>query len=659
MNLKINLPAVRLAGRILAVIAVINSMVLAMSSGFQAKSPNKELKLDFQLKEGRPVYSVKLGKDVILEDSSLGLVRSDSDFTHDLEVTDISKIKAVSQEYSLLHGKRSNIKHKANQRIVTLQNLQQQQMKIVFQVSDDGVAFRYEFEGSDDSGKLSINSEVTGFAFPEETKAWLHPLHDSKTGWSRGYPSYESHYVIEQPVGQPSPYAAGWAFPALFKVGQTGWVLLSETNTGKSYCGCRLGQDSTGGVYRIAFPQAAEHRGPIDPVAPSINLPFESPWRIVIIGKQLKTIVESTMATDLAEPSKITDTSFIKPGRAGWSWLRFGDNSAELKMQHNYLDMTAKLGWEYLLVDCNWDKLIGYEKIAEFAKEAKEKGVGLILWYNSNGEWNDFAMTPMNRVHTSQLRNEEFKRLKDMGIAGVKVDFFGGDKQATMQLYLDILEDAAKYNLMVNFHGATIPRGWQRTWPNMVTTEAVMGMEYVTFDQKNADQQPQHCCVLPFTRNVVAPMDFTPVVMNRRIRNVQRVTSGAFELALPVIFESGVQHFGLAPFEAEKLPQQVTQYLKTIPTAWDQTCFVAGCPAKDVVIARRKADAWYIAGINGEKEKKKLDLDLSFLPKGLNGTLITDDPAEDKLLIKDINISPDKVFNIELAPYGGFVIRCK
>jgi hypothetical protein len=328
-------------------------------------------------------------------------------------------------------------------------------------------------------------------------------------------------------------------------------------------------------------------------------------------------------------------------------------------MRKKFLDMTAKLGWEYLLVDCNWDSKIGREKITEFVKEAKEKGVGIILWYNSNGQWNDAPMTPKDRVHTPQVREKEFKWLHDIGVAGIKVDFFGGDKQVTMQMYLDILKDAAKYKLLANFHGATLPRGWQRTWPNMVTTEAVMGMEYCTFDQGNADQQPQHCCVLPFTRNVVAPMDFTPVVMSRKIRNASRVTSGAFELALAVIFESGIQHFGLAPFEAESLPQRAIDYLSDVPTAWDQTVFVAGYPAKDIVMARRKGNVWYIAGINGENQKKKLQLDLSFLSKDISGTLITDEPAEDKLLIKDVTLSSMENLDIELEPYGGFVIWCK
>lgn len=625
----------------------------AMSKSVMIPSPDGNVTAEFFLKEGIPFYKIHLDKEAVLEKSPLGLVRDDGDFTKDLKLTDLSALETVSDEYTMPHGKQSRIHYQAHRRVVSLQNPQGQVLEIVFQVSNDGLAFRYQLPG--DGQKVSIEREVTGFAFAAGTLSWLHPLHDSKTGWEKTYPSYESHYEIEKPVGLPSPYEAGWAFPALFRVGQIGWVLLSESGVDQTWCGARLAQDSTGGVYHIAFPQANEHRGPQDPIAPSGVLPVTSPWRLVIVGRGLDAIVESTMATDVAAPSKVTDLSFIKPGRAGWSWLRYDSAGTDLPVLREYLDMAAKLGWEYMLVDADWDRRVGYEKIAELAKEAHSKGIELILWYNSNGEWNNAPMTPKNRVHLPEVRREEFKRIAEMGIRGIKVDFFGGDKQATVQLYMDILKDAAEYKLLANFHGATLPRGWQRTWPNLVTTEAVMGMEYCTFDQRNTDQQPQHSCVLPFTRNVVASMDFTPLVMDRKIRGVRRVTTPAFELALAVIFESGVQHFGLAPFEAAALPEFAVKYLKAVPTVWDQTRFVAGYPAKEVVLARQKDGRWYVAGINGEKKSKTLTLDLSFLPKDRPGTLIFD-AAADSLHAKKIeNLSA--ALEIELQPGGGFVLQ--
>ncbi len=618
------------------------------------QSPDGNVSVQFILEDGKPFYAVRLEGETLLEPSPLGLVRADGDFTGSLKPISISRLERITDEYTMPHGKQSRIRYQANRRVITLENPQKQRMEIVFQVSNDGAAFRYQFPESGE--QTSMEREATGFAFPRETVSWLHPMHDSKTGWEKTYPSYESHYEIEKPVGRPSPFAAGWAFPALFRVGRTGWVLLSESGVYETYCGCRLGRDSEGGLYRIAFPQADEHRGPQDPVAPAVRLPFASPWRLVIVGRGLETIVQSNLATDVAEESKVKDTSFIKPGRAAWSWLRYDTAGTELPVLRKFLDLAADMGWEYMLVDADWDRILGYDRVAELSKEAQNRGVELILWYNSNGDWNNAPPTPKNRMHLPDVRREEFKRISEMGIRGIKVDFFGGDKQATMQLYREILKDAAEYNLVVNFHGATLPRGWQRTWPNMVTTEAVMGMEYCTFDQRNADRQPEHACVLPFTRNVVAPMDFTPVVMSRRIRGVRRVTTPAFELALPVIFESGVQHFGLAPFEAEQLPDFALEYLKNVPAAWDRTRFVAGYPGKEVVLARQKGAHWYVAAVNGENKTKTLSPDLSFLPKGCSGLLIKDGP-DDTLLSQTIHERPDSAQTFQVPPYGGFVLH--
>lgn len=618
-------------------------------------SPDGRVKAEFFLEDGRPFYTLRLNEKPLLVKSPLGLVCADADFTENLTLKGFSKIEIVLDDYTMPLGKKSQIRYQAHRRIATLENPQGRTVEILFQVSNDGLAFRYHFPAPAGQ-RLTVEREATGFAFPAGTVSWLHPLHDSKTGWEKTFPSYESHYEIEKPVGLPSPYSAGWAFPALFRVKDDGWVLLSETDVDENYCGCRLGQHSDGGVYRIAFPQPNEHRGPQDPVAPSAVVPFSTPWRLVIVGQGLDAIVQSTLATDLASPSKIQDLSFVKPGRAAWSWLRYDTEGTKLPYLQEYLEMACKLGWEYMLVDADWDRIVGYEKVAELARQADERGVGLILWYNSNGDWNTAPMTPKNRMHLPQVRQEEMRRLAQMGIRGIKVDFFGGDKQATMQLYLEILKDAAQHHLLVNFHGATLPRGWQRTWPNLVTTEAVMGMEYCTFDQRNMDKQAEHCCVLPFARNVAASMDFTPVVMSRRIRGVQRVTTPAFEMALPVIFESGIQHFGLAPFEAALLPPFAVEYFKIIPTCWDQTRFVCGYPAKEVVLARQKNGRWFAAGINGEAKNKTLTLDLSFLQEDFRGILITDSSQPDQLEAKEVSAAEVRKMEITLQPQGGFVL---
>lgn len=628
--------------------------VMAIKSSV-TNSPDGKLNVAFQVDEkGQPLYSIQLnGKDV-LRDSALGLVRDDQSFTEGLTLENISSLERIVDNYTMHLGKRKNCTYLANRRVYTLKNGSGQRMDVIFQISNDGVAFRYAFP--DNSEKTySIKEEKTAFAFEPNTVSWLHPMQPGKTGWSRTQPSYEEHYEIEEKVGRPSPTSEGWCFPALFKTVDNIWVLICDSDVNECYCAVRLAQDSTGGVYKVAFPHPGEHRGEIDPVQPVIKAPFISPWRMLIIGKDLGTLVESTLMTDVASACKLTNTDFIKPGRVAWHWLRYGDDSANLKVAESFLDFAAKMKWEYILVDANWDKLIGYEKMAEFVKKAKSKNVDVILWYNSNGPWNDAPMSPKNKMHDRSVRREEFARLKEMGVKGVKVDFFGGDKQATMKLYLDIFKDAADYGILVNCHGATIPRGWQRTYPNLVTMESVKGMEYCTFEQRNANLQPQHCCILPFTRNVIGSMDFTPIVFNPRIRGVRLRTTPAFELALSVVFESGIQHFGLVPDEYELMPDFVVNYLQNVPTVWDQTRFIDGYPGKFVVLARKSHDKWYIAGINGENEKKELSLDLSFLSAETKATLITDGPDRTfsrKALEKEAVRKPV----IELLPNGGFVI---
>lgn len=617
-------------------------------------SPDGKIKVTFSVdQQGRPMYAVTCADKEVLKPSAMGLIRNDGSFAENLMLLKSSKVETVKDSYTMLTGKSKQCSYLANRRVFTLQNADDGQMDIIFQVSNNGLAFRYAFNPKSDK-IYSITQENTSFAFAPSTVSWLHPMQPGKSGWSQTQPSYEEYYEIEQPVGKPSSFGEGWCVPALFKTVDNIWVLICDSDVTESYCAVRLAHDSAGGIYKIAFPHPEEHRGQIDPVSPQIQTLFVSSWRVMMIGQDLNTIVQSTLMTDVATPCQLKDTDFIKPGKAAWHWLRYGDDSSDLKTAHSFLDFAANMKWQYTLVDASWDRNIGYEKMAEFVKEAKAKNVDVILWYNSNGPWNQAPMTPKNRMHEQGMRREEFAKLQKMGVKGVKIDFFGGDKQATMKLYLDIFKDAADFGIMVNCHGATIPRGWQRTYPNLVSMEAVRGMEYCTFEQRNADQEPQHCCMLPFTRNAIGSMDYTPTVLNTRIRGVRLVTTPAFEIALPVVFESGIQHLGLVPDEMKLLTEQVKIYLQEVPTVWDETRLLDGYPAKYVVMARRSGQTWYIAGINGQDEKKSVTVDLSFTGK-TKGTLITDGP--DRTFVAK-PIETGKI-DVEMLPHGGFVIIVK
>lgn len=429
-------------------------------------------------------------------------------------------------------------------------------------------------------------------------------------------------------------------------------MLITETAPYGDYVGCHLQQDSPNGEYSIAFPQEKEKIEGMR-LMPEASLPWFSPWRIITVGS-LKTIVESTLGTDLAKPAIDIDQSFIKPGKASWSWVLLKDDQTVYDVQKRFIDYAADMNWEYCLIDAGWDQLIGYEKIQELVDYGNEKNVGVLLWYNSAGHWNTSYQTPRDLMLKRETRDKEFGRIADMGIKGVKVDFFGSDGMDMMQYYLDVLKDAADHKLLVNFHGSTLPRGWHRTYPHLMTMEAIIGLEFITFEQANADKEAVHAAVIPFARNVFDPMDFTPLVLHE-IPGIERKTTNGFQLALPVIFLSGIQHFGETPAGMSHVPEQIKDYLRKVPVRWDETRFVDGYPGHLAVIARRAGEKWYVAGINGESVEKNISLDLSFINRQ-KGQLLTDGTEFLSFADSAIDLSENNNFNITLKPNGGFVM---
>jgi hypothetical protein len=592
---------------------------------------------------------VKFSDTVILEQSKLGIIRGDEDFSRNLALESVSDVETTKTEYDLHQRKYS---YAGNRRVFHLKNSSGNRMDIIFQVSNDGVAFRYYFPDSSSETKRIVE-EVSSFHFLPGTKAWIQPMADAKTGWSDVQPCYEEHYQQGVEVDKLIPNKAGWVFPALFNFDRY-WMLITETAPDRNYCGCRLRLDSASYEFSIGFPQEPEIF-PGGPLNPQSALPWGTPWRIIAIGDGLKPIVESTLGTDLAEPVRLRDISYVRPGKASWSWALLKDGSVVYDAQKRFIDFAANMRWEYCLIDVNWDTQIGYDKIKELADYARAKHVGLILWYNSSGDWNTTTYHPKSKLLTHEDRVREFSRLKEMGIKGIKVDFFGGDGQSMMAYYQDIFEDASQVGLLVNCHGATIPRGWQRTYPNLLTMEAVRGFEYVTFDQINADLEANHACVLPFTRNVFDPMDFTPVCFSE-VPGIKRITTNGFELALSVIFWSGIQHFAVTPEGMAKVPEYVRDFLREIPSRWDETRFVDGFPGKLVVIARRSGNTWYLAGINGEGDEKRLNFELPFLGSTRTGRLISDGADNRSFSMQMIKITQGKLLEVTLKGNGGFVI---
>src|SRR5690606_6690869 len=496
----------------------------------------------------------------------------------------------------------------------------------------------------------TIKEERTSFRFPAYAKAWLQPVAVAKSGWEQTNRSYEEHYQQGIPVGTPEPTGTGWVYPALFQIDST-WVLITEAGLDGRYCATRLRSESPGGEYRIGFPDAREVM-PDGGLLPESHEPFYSPWRVITVGS-LATIIESNLGLDVAEEAIAITEDIVKPGKASWSWINSKDDYIIYEEQRKYIDFAAAMNWQYCLIDVNWDRKIGYEKIKELAGYAATKGVGLLLWYNSAGDWNTVKYTPKDRLLTRESRNEAFACIKAMGIKGVKIDFFGGDGRSVIQYYIDILEDAAKHGLLVNFHGATLPRGWSRTYPHLMTVEAVRGFEMVTFSQEDADRQATHATILPFTRNAFDPMDYTPMNLSEVRTQVKRRTTASFELATSVLFVSGIQHYAESPEGMARVPEYVQAFLRDLPDAWDDVRFIGGFPGKDVTIARKSGNRWYIAGINGEDTAKKVTVDLSAFEGVGQATMITDGQECGAFVQESIPIGG---WTIDVRPNGGFVI---
>lgn len=613
------------------------------------ENEKKTLKLNFHInQDGIANYHVShLGKSVI-DTSDLGIIRTDANFYKNMELIDIDEPQDIQDSYTMLQGKQKHITYNAKQYTVHLKNKTGELIDIIFQLSDHGLALRYYFPGQSETIK-EIVEEKTTYNFNATTKSWLQPMSKAKTGWAQTNPSYEEHYNMNITVDTQPEIGEGWVYPALFNTNDT-WVLISETALDNTFCGTRLVYNNSKKALQVSFPQKEEifPGGGLNPIS---KLPWYTPWRFMAIG-DLKAITESTLGTDLASEAINMDTSFIKSGISSWSWVLLKDNFITYDTSKKFIDYAADMKWQYCLIDVDWDTKIGFEKMEELTAYAETKNVKIVVWYNSSGDWNSTPYHPKSQLLNAKDRENTFKKLKDMGVSGLKIDFFGGDGQSMIAYYHDILNDAAKYNLLINFHGATLPRGWQRTYPHLMTMESIKGEEFITFDQKNADVQPSHCALLPFTRNVFDPMDFTPMVLDS-IPNIKKSTTAAFELALPVLFLSGIQHMAEIPEGMAKQPQYVIDYLKDIPTNWDSSKFISGYPGKDVVIARKKGDIWHVVGINGENYAKTLELDLSFISK--NGYLITEN--DNGFVQKNISKTDISKITISLKPYGGFVMK--
>ncbi len=607
---------------------------------------------------GTPSYSVTLGGKTFLEASPLGLLTDIGDFTCGMSMTAASQVEQVSDSYSVPDIKKSHVDYTANRRVFTFSKDGNRIYDVVFQLSGNDVALKYVMYPQGDSLCCIIKKEATGFVVPEGTTTFLCPQVKPKGGFARTYPSYEMPYTADDATGK-NGLGEGFTFPCLFRNSDNGWILISETGVSSAYCGSRLLCDE-GGKYVIGFPQEDEYNGN-GTTCPGIRLPGETPWRTITVGETLAPIVETTVPFDVVRPLYEPSKQY-KYGAGSWSWIIGMDESINYDEQVRYIDFSAAMGWQTVLVDNWWDANIGRDGIEKLARYAAGKGVALFLWYNSNGYWNDAPQTPRGIMNNTIARRREMKWLQSIGIRGIKVDFFGSDKQVTMQLYEDILADANDYGLLVVFHGCTIPRGWERMYPNYVSSEAVLASENLHFAQSFCDAEAFNACIHTFCRNTLGSMDFGGSTLNNYynpensadVWGGKRVTSDVFALATAVLFQSAVQHFAMSPTNLTDAPEWAVDFMKNVPTTWDDVRFLDGYPGKYVVMARKKAGKWYVAGVNAQQETLKLKLPLEMLGDG-ELTLYKDDRnlAGEKTTAK---LNKKKELQVTIPCNGGFVL---
>ena len=654
-------------------IALFTSLLLTCLSAqaFEKKitSPDGNLVVTINDEGGKPAYQVDYKGAVMLLRSPLGLVLNFEDLTKDLVIKDCAT-QTVIDNYSLKTIKQSQVHYEATEAVCQVEKNGRHAMDVIFRVSNRDVAFSYKLYPKKIRGGETlaavVESEASGFVLPDGTTTFLCPQSKPMGGFARTSPSYETSYTLDEPMGK-NGWGEGYTFPCLFKVpvaatksqstGQ-GWVLISETGTDGNYVACRLLNEG-GANYKIGFPQQGEMNGWGTTTA-SVSLPAQTPWRTITVGNSLQNVVETTVPFDLVKPKYKASRDYTY-GAGSWSWIIGMDSSCNFDEQKRYIDFSAAMGWRTVLIDALWDKQIGYEKMAELSRYAKSKGVGIFLWYNSNGSWNDAPQSPLNKMNRSAARRQEMKWMQVNGILGIKVDFFGGDKQAMMQLYEDILTDANEFGIQVIFHGCTLPRGWERMYPNYVASEAVLASENLHFGQGACDAEAFNGCIHPFIRNTVGSMDFGGSTLNKfynadNKRGTHRVTSDVYALATAVLFQSSVQHFAMAPNNLTDAPAWAVDFMKNVPTTWDEVKFIDGYPGKYCIMARRHGDKWFVAGICADKQPLKKTITLPMFTKGTELQVYSDD-AQLNGSVQTVKQNKKQQITVTIPTNGAVVIK--
>lgn len=641
------------------------SFVSAQAQDIEVKSPDGRLVMTLHTDGGQAAYSVSFDGRQMLTRSRLGLKSDIGDFTQGLTVKSVTNTDP-DWSYDLSRVKCSHSSGSAAGIVAQFANADGKLFEIEFFVGNHDVAYRYKIpRPKENNPKCAvIFNEVSSFNFPAQTTTFLCPQINPMSGWERTKPSYEEDYTADAPMTAKSRFGVGYTFPCLFRIGDDGWVLVGETGVSSAYCASHLSDYDPATGYTIAFPMKGEANGFGSEFA-AVPLPCETPWRTITVGTDLSPIVETTIPYDLVQPLYEPSQEY-KPGRYTWSWLIWQDESINYDDQVQFIDLASAMGFEYCLVDNWWDDRIGRDRIETLSKYAQSKGVKLMLWYNSNGFYNDAPQTPRDCMSTAIAREREMRWLQKIGVKGIKVDFFGSDKQETMRLYEDILSDANRYGLQVIFHGCTIPRGWERMYPNYVASEAALASENVFFSEYHAQKEGFELTMHPFSRNALGTFDWGGVIMNKYMSRDnksrhRRYTTDTFEMATGIVLQTSVNCVAMQPNNLNELPQHELDFLRELPTTWDEVRFIDGYPTRYVVLARRHGDTWYVAGLNGTNQPMTLTLDLPMFA-GQTVKYYTDRPLAKGATFCESELTTLKVdkkgkTKVTLQPLGGIILR--
>ena len=621
-------------------------------------SPDGKVQVTVNDNAGKPTYSVNYDGVQFIMPSPLGLNTSMGEYVSGMTLLPEKEApKLIEEQYSVKTIKQSKVDYKATEAVFTFAKEDRPVFDVIFRVSDRDVAFRYMMYPHRDTRSAVIFSEATGFQLSSSATSFLCPQVKPGGGFAGTYPSYETSYTLDEPVGK-NGWGEGYTFPCLFKNEDKGWILMSETGVSSAYCASRL-LGHEGGLYTIGFPQEGENNGNGSAFA-GIPLPGYTAWRTITLGTTLAPIMETTVPFDVVEPLYEASKEYVY-GAGSWSWIIGMDGSTVYDVQKQYIDFTAEMGYQTVLIDALWDTQIGRDKIADLAAYAKSKGVAIFLWYNSNGYWNNAPQSPKGIMDNTIIRRREMAWMQSIGIRGIKVDFFGGDKQETIKLYEDIMADANDYGILCVFHGCTLPRGWERMYPNYASSEAVLASENLNFSQGACDNEAFNATIHPFIRNTVGSMDFGGSALNKYYnarnapRGSQRRTSDVFALATAVMFQSPVQHFALAPNNLTDAPAWAIDFMKNVPTLWDEVKYIDGYPGKYVIMARRHGDTWYVVGINAQKETLKVEVELPMFVQGDVVKVYSDDKDLNGSLT-DLKVKKNGKVKIEIPCNGGIVM---